>query len=161
MTQRSGARFEQISRSWCDEWLLDKIVAGALQGLEMDEGAAWWAVTTIKVLISHQGWFEMAGFLSKRAQLPHQILESWLGDSEVQQFLQVNRYRGTLWFNKEVFEQLMWWMLVVAVVTVSADPDRSAAEVTEEITAAYSIVKTLRQAAEESGYQIEALLEIA
>ena len=152
--------FEQISRSWCDEWLLGKIIAGALQSLEVDEGAAWWAVTTIKVLISHQRWFEMAG-LFKREQLPHQILESWLEDSEVQQFLQVNRYRGTLWFNKEAFEQLLWWMLVVAVVTVSADPDRSAAEVTEEIATAYGIVKTLRQAAAESGYQIEALLEIA
>jgi glycosidase len=153
--------FEQISRSWCDEWLLGKIVAGALQGLEMDEGAAWWAVTTIKILISHQRWFEMARLSFKREQLPHQILESWLEDSEVQQFLQVNRYRGTLWFNKEVFEQLLWWMLVVAVVTVSADPDHSAAEATEEIATAYSIVKTLRLAAEESGYQIEALLEIA
>ena len=73
----------------------------------------------------------------------------------------MNRYRGTLWFNKEAFEQLLWWMLVVAVVTVSADPDRSATEVTEEIATAYGIVKTLRQAAAESGYQIEALLEIA
>jgi hypothetical protein len=79
----------------------------------------------------------------------------------VQQFIQVNRYRSTLWFNKEAFEQLLWWMLVVAIVTISADPDRSAAEVTGEITMAYTILKSLQQAAEESGYQIEALLEAA
>jgi glycosidase len=151
--------FEEISHSWCDEWLLGKIVAGTLQGLGIDEGAAWWAVTIIKVLISHQRWLKLTT-LSEKENLPHQLLESWLGDVKVQQLLQVNRYQGNLWFNKEVFEQLLWWMVVVATITVSADPDRSAAEVSEEIVAAYDLVKKLQRAAEESGYQIEALLEI-
>jgi hypothetical protein len=89
------------------------------------------------------------------------VLESWLKDDEVQQFLQVNRYRGVLWFNKEAFEQLLWWMLVVAVVTISADPLRSTAEVSQEIVTAYDIVRKLQQAEEESGYQVEKLLEAA
>jgi hypothetical protein len=153
------ANFEQVSRSWCDEWLLGKIVAGTLQGLEMDEGAAWWAVTTIKVLISHQRWFEMETSELEREDQPHQVLQSWLRDGEVQQFLQVNRYRGSLWFNKEVFEKHLWWMLVIAAVTISADPRRSAAEIAEGIATAYDVVKRLQRAAEESGYQVEGLLE--
>jgi hypothetical protein len=151
------ADFEQISRSWIDEWLLGKIVAGALRDLGLDEGAAWQAVATIKILTSHQRWFEMQAPKKKRA---YQVLESWLKDDEVQQFLQVNRYRGVLWFNKEAFEQLLWWMLLPAVVTVSADPLRPPAEVAQEIVALYDVVKKLQRAEEESGYQVERLLEV-
>ncbi len=152
------AAFARISRSWIDEWLLGKIIAGALQDLGLDEGAAWQAVTTIKILTSHQRWFETEAPKKKQA---YRVLESWLKDDEVQQFLQVNRYRGVLWFNKEAFEQLLWWMLLVAVVTISADPLRSAAEVSQEIVTAYDIVRKLQQAEEESGYQVEKLLEAA
>ncbi|MDY6878295.1 MAG: alpha-amylase family glycosyl hydrolase [Chloroflexota bacterium] len=152
------ADFEQISRSWMDEWLLGKIIAGALQDLGLDDGASWQAVTTIKILTSHQRWFETDA--PKKKQV-YRVLESWLKDDEVQQFLQVNRYRGVLWFNKEAFEQLLWWMLLVAVVTISADPLRSTAEVSQEIVMAYDIVSKLQRAEEESGYRVEDLLEAA
>ncbi|MCK4316311.1 MAG: hypothetical protein KAX24_11120, partial [Anaerolineae bacterium] len=109
-------------------------------------------------LTSHQRWFETEAPKKKQA---YRVLESWLKDDEMQQFLQVNRYRGVLWFNKEAFEQLLWWMLLVAVVTISADPLRSTAEVSQEIVTAYDIVRKLQQAEEESGYQVEKLLEAA
>ncbi|RLC91556.1 MAG: glucose-1-phosphate adenylyltransferase [Chloroflexi bacterium] len=151
------AAFEQVSRSWIDEWLLGKIIAAALRDLGLDEDAAWRAVTTIKILTSHQRWFETQASKKKRA---YQVLESWMRDDEVQQFLRVNRYRGILWFNKEAFEQLLWWMLLVAVVAISANPLRPAAEVAREIVAAYDVVRKLRRAEEESGYQVETLLEV-
>ncbi|MFN2182616.1 MAG: alpha-amylase family glycosyl hydrolase, partial [Anaerolineae bacterium] len=69
------------SRTWIDEWLLGKIVAGALQDLDLDEAAAWWAVGTIKILISHQDWCARAPASEDRA---YQVLVSWLRDSEVQ-----------------------------------------------------------------------------
>ncbi len=150
--------FEQISRSWIDEWLLGKIIADALQDLGLDEGAAWQAVTTIKVLTSHQRWFEMQA-PKQKGKRAYQVLESWLKDDEVQQFLHVNRYRDVLWFNKETFEQLLWWMLLVAVVAISADPLRPTTEVAQEIAACYDVRKELQRAEEESGYQVETLLE--
>ena len=112
------ANFEQISRSWIDEWLLGKIIAGTLRDLGLDNGTAWWAVTTIKILTSHQRWFEMQTVEKK--ERVYRVLESWLKDDEVQQFLQVNRYQDVLWFNKEAFEQLLWWMLLLAVVKSNA-----------------------------------------
>jgi len=150
--------FEQISRSWSDEWLLGKIITGSLQDLGLDEGAAWRAVATIKLLTSHQRWFEMQTpkQTGKRA---YRVLSSWLGDNKVQQFLQVNRYRGVLWFNREAFDQLLWWMLLVAAVAISADPLRPADEVAQEIVACYDVVRQLQRAEEKSGYQVEKLLE--
>jgi hypothetical protein len=147
------ADFEQISRSWLDEWLLGKIIAGALRDGGLDDGAAWRAVTTIKILTSHQHWFE--------EKATYQVLDSWLRDGQVQRFLQVNRYRGVLWFNKEAFEELLWWMLLVAVVMIGADPLRPADEIAQEISTHYDVVEELQRAKEESGYQVEKLLEAA
>jgi hypothetical protein len=148
--------FQQQSRSWMDEWLLSKLVAGALRDLGLDEGAAWWAVGVVKILISHQRWFEIEAPKAERA---YQILVSWLRDGEVQQFAQVNRYRGVLWFNKEAFDQLLGWMLTVAAVEISADPDRPAEEVAREIVGCYDVVKKVQQAEEGSGYQVVKLME--
>jgi hypothetical protein len=146
------------SRSWIDEWLLGKIVAGTLQDLGLDEGVAWWSVGVVKILVSHQGWLESEAPSAERA---YQVLTSWLRDGEVQQFLQVNRYGGVLWFNHESFDQLLKWMLTLAAVATSADRDRSGKEIAREIVASYEVVHRLKEAEEASGYQIVALMEAA
>ena len=146
------------SRGWMDEWLLSKLVAGALEDLGLDEGAAWRAVMTVKILINHQGWYELEAAEKRQA---YQVLVSWLRDSEVQQFLQVNRYRGVLWFNHEAFEQLLAWMLTLATVEVGAQPELAQDEVARHIETCYDVVKTLQQAEEASDYQVVRLLEAA
>jgi hypothetical protein len=150
--------FQQQSRAWMDEWLLGKLVAGMLQDLDLDEDAAWWAVGVIKILINHQGWHQLEATKAKRA---HQVLRSWLKDSEVQQFLQVNRYGGVLWFNHETFGNLLSWMLTLAAVEISADPGLAPKEVALEIAACYDVVKKLQEAEATSEYQIVRLLEAA
>jgi glycosidase len=148
--------FAQISRSWQDEWLLGKITATALQDLGLDEGSAWWAVSTIKILTTHQRWFEIDNPDGNRA---YQVLHRWLEDDEVQRFLRVNRYQDVLWFNAEAFEQLLWWMTLIAAVVISADsPSEQAAEA---IVSCYGVVKELQRAEAESEYQLERLLEAA
>ena len=141
-----------------DEWLLGKLLAGAFQDLGLDEGAAWWAVGVVKILISHQRWYQVEASKKER---PYQILVSWLRDGEVQRALQVNRYGGVLWFNHEAFDQLLGWMLTLAAVGISADPDLSADEVAQEIVACYDVVKKLQQAEEASEYQVVKLMEAA
>ena len=150
--------FAVQSRSWLDEWLLGKLVAGALQDLGLDEGAAWWAVGTVKVLINHQRWYEIKAPAKERV---YQILVTWLRDGEVQQFIRVNRYRDVLWFNKEAFDQLLGWMLTLAAVEISATAELSPQEVARKIVACYDIVRALQRLGQESGYQITKLLEIA
>jgi hypothetical protein len=152
------ADFEGQSRSWIDEWLLGKVTAGALQDMGLDEGTAWYAVGVIKLLTAHQRWFAVEA-PNARARAC-QVLATLLKDDEVQQFLQVNRYQGVLWFNKEAFEQLLWWLLLLAAVEISADPLRPAAERAKEILACYEVVQHLHQAGENSGYQVEKLLSV-
>jgi hypothetical protein len=147
------AGYEQQSRSWIDEWLLGKIVAGVLGDLGLDEAAAWRAIAVVKLVTAHQRW--------SVAKRPHQVLEGLLQDDEVQQFMQVNRYQDVLWFNKEAFEELLEWLLLVAAVQVSAEPGQAPDEAAAEIAACYGVIKKLERAEKKSGYQVEKLLELA
>ena len=118
-----------------------------LRDLGMDEAEIGRVLTLIKVLTSHQHWFTVHVSQQKRA---YRILESLLKDSEVQQFLQVNRYKDVLWFHKESFEQLLWWMVLFVVIERSR----------EEIIEGYDVIQELYRAGEASGYQVERLLEV-
>ena len=146
------------SRSWIDEWLLGKLVAGTLQDLGLDEGAAWWAVAVVQALISHQDWFDLEDLGTGRA---YQVLVTWLRDSEIQQLLQVNRHGGVLWFNQEAFDELLDWMLTMAAAAISASSKRSPDEVAQDIVACYDIVDKLKQAEIGSEFQVLKLMEAA
>ena len=146
---------EQQSRVWIDEWLLGRNLADALRGWGLDEGAAWHTVAVIKLLTSHRHWFDLRD--GKRTA---PILESWLKDSDIQQFLGVNRYDGVLWFNKEAFDRMLRWMFLLAAVEMTAEP-LTKAEFGKRIVTVYEILEKLRQAEQESGYQVDKLLAAA
>ncbi len=149
----SDSEFEEQSRSWLDEWLLGRLLAGALVDLGLDEGAAWRSVGTLALLTTHQRWFTTAA-------TPRQVLVGWLEDHEVQRFLQINRHQGALWFNQESFEHLLWWMHAIAAVTLSA-AHTSPEEVAQHMLACYQTLAELRHAEESSAFQVERLLEAA
>ena len=151
-----GADFAEQSRSWMDEWLLGRIVAGTLRELGDDEQQAALSVMVIKRMTSHQSWFE-----TPELEHAYQLVEALLSDTEVQQLLRVNRYQDILWFDKHAFERLLWWMLAVAVVSISAGARTAATTAAGTIDEAYRTITQLRAAAEAAGYQVEKLLAIA
>lgn len=148
--------FEEHSRSWIDEWLLGKILAKVLFELEGDENAVWRAVRLIKILTGHQQWFSVAAGQKDRS---YQVLQSWLEDSDVQLFLGINRYQGILWLHRESFEELLRWMMCLAVISVLSDPVLDAKDMPARILEHYELVERLRDAGVRSGYQVENLLE--
>jgi hypothetical protein len=144
------------SRSWLDEWLLGKLIAGTLQDMGLDRDAAWWAVGVVKILVSHQRWYEVDVPKAKRA---YPVLTTWLKDGEVQRFVQVNRYGGVLWFNQQAFEQLLGWMMTLGAVEFSANPDLTPEEVAGGIVSCYDVVRKLQKAEAASDYQVVKLIE--
>ena len=86
---------------------------------------------------------------------------SWLQDSEIQQFLQVNRYRDVLWFNQESFDQLLSWMLTLAAIEISATPEQPQDVIAQDIVACYELVRLLDQAGQASDFQVVKLMEAA
>ena len=145
--------FAEQSRSWMDEWLLGRIVAGTLRDMGDDEQRASLAVTVIKQLTSYQDWFE-----TPELEHAYQLVERLFSDAEVQQLLRVNRYQGILWFDKHAFDRLLWWMLAVAVVSLGAG---AATDTAGTLSTAHRTITQLRAAAEASGYQVEKLLAMA
>ena len=88
---------------------------------------------------------------------PLAVLSKLLRSREVQQFIRVNRYGGVLYFNKEAYEQLCGWLLLPAVVDSLATLTED--EAVEQIAERYAVVQKLLDAADESEYQVEKLLE--
>ena len=150
-----AADHAEQSRSWIDEFLLGRIIDGALRDLGLDEPAAARAVAIIRQATSHQDWYTTPDM-----EETSRLLESLLSDRAMQQLLGVNRYQGVLWFDKGAFERLLWWMLTIAVVAIAGDPDRTPAAASAAIAAAHATVRQLQEAAGSSGYQVEKLLAI-
>ena len=74
-------------------------------------------------------------------------------------FLNINRYQDKLWFNKESFESMLWWMMTTALIGLVADPDKSLTEDIEILLEAYERIKAIQEAETESEYQVEKLLD--
>ncbi|MBN1954247.1 MAG: alpha-amylase [Anaerolineae bacterium] len=153
--QVDGGPAPLLARSWFDEWLLGRTVAGALRDLGVDEAAVDSALVTIRVLLTHQDWFAVAA----AAERPYRVLETWLSDRELQQLIGVNRHQGILWFHHESFTRLLDWMLVVAVVDSLSDVQRAPEVTAQEIAARSAVIRRLAQAEQESGYRLERLLD--
>ncbi|MCC6175848.1 MAG: alpha-amylase [Chloroflexi bacterium] len=140
------------SRTWFDEWLLGRTLQHACSDLGLDEAAAVMAANVTRVLLGHA-----RAFLPTAPRSPRAILETLLRDGDVAGFLAVNRYRDTLWYSKERYEDLVGALEAAAVVTVSAEGRAAGAR---DLAAVQQIAGRLRAAAEPSGYQVEALLAL-
>lgn len=156
-----GGEAAGLSRSWMDEWLLGKILAAAFQGLGQDAGAADRAVSLVRLLVAHQGWYDGGLAASQR---PIHALQGWFTDQEVQGYLGVNRYQGVLWFNQEAFDEWLGWMDTLAIISLLAEggyePQRLA-ERGEAAAARHAVIQALRKAAKKSRYQVEYLFAAA
>ena len=149
--------FEEQSRNWIDEWELGKTIASVLMDLGQKEEAAWRSVEVVKLLTRHQQWYEIPTSIENPA---HFVLELLLRDGEVQQFLQVNRYNDVIWFNKEAFEDLRWWLFIAAAIGIISAPLRSMSEIMKETERCNGILRKWEEAEKRSEYQVEKLLAL-
>lgn len=149
-----SSQYTDISRSWLEEWGVSRIVEATLLDLGMEDGQARSGVNIIKMLISHQNWINEIP-----AQTPLGLMKNWLSSEEIRRFLNINRYQDILWFNKESFESLMWWMMAVGLIQLVAEPDKSLAEIIEILFDAFDIIQKILGAEEESEYQVDQLLK--
>jgi glycosidase len=133
------------SRSWLDEWLLNRILAGALHDLGVDDAAAWKGVRCIGLLTVHQEWFDSD---ESEVLSPAPVLQELLKDGDVQQFLGVNRYQDIVWYTGESLDELLSLLLLVAAI-----------QTTEPIDICEKIVQKIQQANELAEHQVDQLLQ--
>ena len=144
----------KLSRSLIDEWRLGKLVESVMVDLGFDVDKSQKAVTTIKLLTSNQNWYKK----SEEKSLS-ELFEEWLTDDQIRSFLKINRHDDVLWFNKEAFENFLWWMMTAALISSSSDPNTSASKHVEDMLICHeTIIKILAQE-ENSDFQVARLLE--
>ena len=144
------------SLSWLEELQLNKPVADTLRNMHTGESESQNLQLLLRIGISHQDWYEV----TKKESLQG-IMKNWFADPEVQNFLRVNRYQEVLWYNREAFNDFIWWMAVLALCKHAADPATDSTSLTEVILHLKEITTELRKIDEKSGYKFDRLFELA
>jgi hypothetical protein len=150
----SEPQFAEISRSWLEEWGILRYIEQTFENLGLDAGQAQSGVTIMKLLTSQQNWTDDVD-----EETAVSLIEGWFSEEEIRIFLNINRYRGKLWFNKEAFESMMWWMVTIGLIRLVAAPEKSLTEVVEALFDAYGLIDSILDAEAESEYQVEKLLD--
>ena len=150
----SEPQYTEITRSWMDEWSISRICQQKLEDLGLDPEQSASGVTILKLLVDQQLWVDTAG-----SETPSSLFQAWLSKEVVRSFLKINRYREKLWFNKEAFESMMWWMTTIGLIQLVSDPEESLTSAIENLFDAWDLVKGILEAEEGSEYQLEKLLD--
>ncbi len=155
-----------LSRSLFDEWLLHRPLRETAAALGLDAEEQERVVATVRMLLTHQAWLSRPLLASTEGEPgAYQLLRWALGHSDVRRFLGVHRYGEVLWFHKESFEQWLWWLGLLALLTMEEEPTAAlVAAKGAEVRAPLTVLQWLRdlQKAEGlSGYQVGRLLEAA
>jgi len=141
------------SQSWFSEWRVGKILHNLGLQYQLDNQDQVIFSRTIFTLIGLTGWF---------ADLKNIGFQVWLkkliSNPEIQQYLQINRFQGVLWFNKERFESLAVWLFMVRIIEIGMDPKFSASKLFEETIKLNLYIQKIRKAIESSNYKVDDFL---
>ncbi|MFP4365385.1 MAG: alpha-amylase family glycosyl hydrolase [Spirochaetia bacterium] len=144
------------SRSLWDEWLLAREYRIIFTGLKMPEDTIQQALEVMKILITQQNWFKAEAKKKDRASV---TLTKIFRDEEVRNFIGENRYNEILWYNKEKFESLAWWLYAAGVSRILESAETDKEKKAKEITSLHSIYKSWSSAADKSEYKVEKLFD--
>ena len=134
-----------------DKWFLTKTVRAAFLELDDDESAAEADALLARTLAAFPTALDFfqsgAGALTWR-----RIFQ----DTAARRFLLVNPHEGTLWFNKERSEKLVYWLLFEAVVALMLDAPLAR----EDLKSRYDNAQQVLGAVHRSGYRVDRFFEL-
>jgi glycosidase len=142
------------ARAWFDEWMLGKLVRQALADAGGGPDDADRALAAIKLLLATDGLPAQAPLTAAARRT---LLETWLKDPDVRDYLGVHRYGGVLWYRKEAFEELLGWL---TLGTAIAGREESTTAVAGQAFGYRwrRVVHELRQLSDAAGYQVDRLV---
>jgi len=147
--------YPEQSLSWFAELQLNKPFLETLRNMQTGETEFQQQNLLLRIGISHQDWFE-----DSRKEPLQSIVKDWFSDPEVQNFLRVNRYHEVLWYNREAFNDLVWFMALLALCKHCADPATDATTLTEVMLHLHEIMTALKKIEQKSGYKFDRLFEL-
>jgi hypothetical protein len=140
---------EQAGARLFDALKLREPMADAFSQFGMEGEERWRAAARVRAVLANVAWAPGA---RRSAASPY----SWLHDPDVAWLINVHEYQGTRYFNKEMYECLLWWMALPALVRIAkrATPDKKAIEKLEHE------IESRIDAAARAEYQIMSLFEM-
>jgi hypothetical protein len=104
----------------------------------------------LKILLKHGNWFGTIKKSESPAVRARTVLEKFFDDPDIQRYAGLNRYQGEVYFNKEGFLSLIWWLCVISPEwkTVS------------KIAAKAGLLERWLNAYEKAGYRLPKLFEL-
>jgi hypothetical protein len=142
----------EINRQITDRGPVSDLLSSKLKELGFSEYEAYRGSQAIRWLIDRVPVIE-------EDSSSQEFLESLLADPVITDYLEINTHNGIRWFNKEKFSDLIWYQRAVRFVR-SASSDLESTEVFEAILSQERLLKELEKAVEDSGYQLDKLIEL-
>lgn len=140
-----------------DEWLLDPLFADALHDLKITTPENLLRRNRILLKLAAQPRTDKK--IAARA-LSYDLLQNWLKDSLVQRHLQINRFEGVLWYNREGLQDLLNGYLLTQIHLALANPELTPAQANRQIETVWDVYTAIQKAMPKSEYQIEKLLAL-
>jgi glycosidase len=138
-----------------EELGLGPVIADVFRQLGADEGGAWRVVSLIRML-GRLPLPSSVADLPAAKQVPA-LAVALIADESVRPFIRVNVWEGVAWFNRESFEQMLWWMAALDALAGLEDPTAAAGTAKAGLTSAERITAALAAAATAAGYQLDKL----
>lgn len=142
------------SRSCMDEWLLTSRVRDLLKETDLSGEACQRALETLPLMVRHQKWAENKG---KKKETVSDKGQKLFKDNEFRRQIGENRYNKILWFNKECFEDRLWWLLATGMADILGSTQETRSRTTK-VSALIAHYEALLKAGELSEFQVEKLL---
>ncbi len=145
------------------EWQLIETLHTVLEQIQPSgELPVYWQQLVQVTLAHHNWWRYSAG--SESGDAPRVVMETLLADPVVERFLQIHHHNGATWFNKERFELLTDWLLVLGAwheltAAVAAGTRIGWKQITVETAAMAAVYGHWQDARERSGYRVDRLLD--
>jgi len=146
--------FSEQSLSWLDELRLNKPFVETLQSMATSKQEIQNLTLLLRIGIAHQGWYD-----ATKNEPVEEIVSRWFTDPQVQTFLRVNRYQDILWYNRESYDVLIWWLALIVLHQYAANPEADAATLTEVVLNIDEILNRLKKIETKSGYQFDRLFD--
>ncbi len=145
---------QAVTLGWFNEWQFGQLVIEVMKRLGYESAQSNRIASMLRILIEQQNWFSSLG-----QKTIVELFRDWLGNSDIQRFLDVHRFEGVLYYNQEYFEALIWGLAVTSVVDVALSGKSNASLLVERMLLVDEFVQKVKIAEDKSAFQIAKLLE--
>ena len=145
--------WEKRSRSLIDEMFINKLVDEMI--LELSLKTEIKLNNIISILTEYQYWFEKVKDSDESLKT---LIQTFISDFNVRSFININRYNGVLWFNKESLETLIKWLEIMGCFSIMKGNYPSLDNIKSDFEELAKIINKVKDALERSEYKLETFL---